>query len=67
MTDPVTELRKILTRRWLTARQIAEHFECGKLTAYRRVRALREQGYRVFERPTREGKTGPLSKAFHVP
>jgi len=50
----------------LTAQQIARRMRCGKLTAYRRVQALRAQGVKVAEHDVRQGKTGPKARAFSV-
>jgi hypothetical protein len=50
----------------MTARQIAKRMKCGKPAAYRRIRALQLNEFRVYETHVRERATGPLATAYGV-
>ncbi len=49
----------------MSATEIATHMSCTKATAYKRVRALRGLGFKVWCRK-RSGKSGPRELLFRV-
>lgn len=61
-------MKALLTRKFRTIRQIAEDLGVCRLTAYRRVKkALLEDSIlypTVVVKTVREGKSGPMSKAY---
>lgn len=59
-------LSKLLIKKALTARQIAAATGVTKVTAYRRVLALKERGVYVVEHSIRDGSTGPMAIAYQV-
>ena len=64
--DVVDALAAVLRDRALTAAAIARIFHCARPVAYARVRALRDRGVEVVETDVREGRSGPISKAYKI-
>ena len=63
---PLKRLARLLGEQFMSARQIADRTGCSRVQAYRRVAALRTAGITIAEKKTRQGKTGPLARAFKV-
>lgn len=62
---PLFELFKMLQRgQFMTTLQIAYEMKCPKVTAYRRLKALKKRGCEFQTRLVREGVSGPKSVAY---
>lgn len=60
-------MKPLLTRKFRTIKQIAEDLGVCRLTAYRRVKKalLEDTVYlKIQVKTVREGKSGPMSKAY---
>ncbi len=60
-------LTKLLKRKAMSARAIADAQKCCKPAAYQRVRALQSRGVKVEESMGREAVSGPLSVLYSIP
>jgi predicted transcriptional regulator len=58
-------LTRLLSRGWFTIARIAERMDCSKVTAHRRVRALKKRRKLVTQK-MREGAAGPLSISYRL-
>jgi predicted ArsR family transcriptional regulator len=67
LTENQTKLVNLLKAGGGTAAQIAEHLECSGPTAYARIRALEEAGYKMTVEKVRAGSKGPPAKHFSLP
>jgi DNA-binding Lrp family transcriptional regulator len=65
-TKVLNKLSASLRRKPMTARAIAEAFNCCRPVAYERLRALEKRGETVFQIRIRESVTGPQSTAYGV-
>lgn len=65
-TDTLISLVKLLRRKPMTARQVAEALGCSKVTAYDRIHELEKRGFGVYRYAAREGRVGPKATAFGV-
>jgi hypothetical protein len=66
-TAALKKLGEILTgERYFTAKGIARKTRCSRIQAYRRLEALRAAGVPISEKKVREGRTGPLARAFKI-
>lgn len=56
--------RILSTGRLMTAAQIALETGCGKTTAHKRIRQLKERGHNLVQQRVREGVSGPKAIAY---
>lgn len=61
------ELAELLRRRPMTIARIAAKTKCSKVTAYKRVRALRNRGFAVQVKRVRGSLVGPYSTEYSLP
>lgn len=62
----LNRLSRLLRRRSMTAREIAEHFGCCKPQAYARVKALQARGENVVSIPVDSRRPGPRAVAYWI-
>jgi transposase len=61
-------LAALLKKKPMTAKQVAAHFGCTKVTAYVWIRALPDLGFRLKTSTEKEeGVTGPAALTYSIP